>query len=331
MKAHTPVYRPILKHALETAWTHRELWPIAAVAGLAGTGAVVNDVLNQAKLAAALPTTDFSRTFENLHILKVYQDNLIFASPEQITVGTLILAAIAILIVLAIAASQQIMLRVAHKATVKKTRVELKEIRHELAHPRLFRFLGLDLLLKLMVANLMIATTVLVSNLNVAHVVSDAFFGGVFSIVAFCLALTLNVLVMLSLIGVARKDLGFSAAIGYAWNLYRTHWFICLEMSVILFAANFLISAAYDGTILALGVPAALSFLAALETGSLLAYVSVVTIVAVVVVAITLAFAGFATTFTYTAWIALAEKLDKRAITPRVVAHGSRFIDTFLS
>lgn len=331
MKAHVPVYRPILKHALETAWTHRELWPIAAVAGLAGTGAVVNDVLNQAKLAAALPSSDFSQIFENLRILKAYQENVIFATPEQITVGTIILVVVAASLALAIAASQQIMLRVAHRATIKKTRVELKEIRHELWHPRLFRFLGLDLLLKLMVANLMLATTVLVSSLNIATIFTDAFFGSIFSVMAFSLALTLNVLAMLSLIGVARKDLGFSAAITYAWKLYRGNWLLCLEMSALLFAINFLISAAYDGTILILGVPAALSFLGAVEAGSFATYVGLMALTALVVVAVTLAFAGFATTFTYTAWVALAEKLDKRAISPRMVEHGKRFVGNLRS
>jgi hypothetical protein len=327
MKVHVPIYRPILKHALETAWIHRELWPIAAVAGLAGTGAVINDVLNQAKLAAAIPTSNFSQAFANLHILGVYRDNLIFASPEQITAGTLILLGVALLVVIVIAACQQVMLRVAHGALRRKTHLSLSEIRHEFLHPRLLRFLSLDLFLKLMVANLMIATTVLVSQLNVGHIVSDAFFGVIFSAAALSLALTVNVLVMLALIGVARKDLSVGESLTAAWKLYRQHYVICLEMSVLLFAINFLISAAYDGTILVLGVPAAFSLLGAIEAGSFLTYITLMAVIALVVVTITLAFAGFATTFTYSAWTALVEQLDKKTITPRVVTHTKRFFE----
>lgn len=331
MKAHVSVYRPILKHALKTAWTHRELWPIAAVAGLAGTGAVVNDVLNQAKLIASLPTSNFSDSFGDLHILTVYKDNMIFASPEQVTIGTLILLAVGAGLVLSIAACQQIMLRTAHRAATNKTPLSLRALWTELAHPRLLRFLSLDLFLKVLVANIMIATTVLVGQLNVGHVISDAFFGVIFSTLAFCLALTVNVIIMLALIGVARKDLSFSKALVYAWNLYREHSFICLEMSMLLFAVNFFISAAYDAAILILGVPAALSFLGALESGSLITYIGVFAIVSLLVVTLTLAFAGFATTFTYSAWTALAEQLDKKAITPRVVAHSQRFFKSMRS
>lgn len=327
MKAHVPVYRPILKHALETAWIHRELWPIAAVAGLAGTGAVVNDVLNQAKLAASLPSSNFNEIFGNLHILGVYKDNLIFATPEELTFWTLILLSIAALIVVGVAACQQVMLRVAHGALKRKTHLSLTEIRHEFVHPRIFRVLALDLFLKLMVVNLMIATTVLVTSLNVGRIVSDAVFGVIFSASAFSLALTLNVIVMIALIGIARKDMSIGGSLSYAWNLYRKHSLICLEMSFLLFAINFLISAAYDGTILALGVPLVLSFITAIEAGSFLVYLGLVALTALLVVTITLAFAGFATTFTYSAWTALVEHLDKKTLTPRVIAHTKRFVE----
>jgi hypothetical protein len=327
MPAHKPFYRPLLKHALQTAWAHRELWPLAAIAGLAGTGAVVNDILNQAKLAASIPTNSFSQAFANLHILGVYRDNVIFASPEQITASTIILLFIAMLVVFAIAACQQIMLRVAHRAAAKKTPLTLSDFRRELMHPRLFRFIGLDLFLKLMVANLMIATTVLLGNLHVGTIISDAVFGTIFSAAAVSLALTLNVVVMLALINVARKDATVPEALTYAWKLYRKHPLICLEMSVLLFAVNFAISAAYDGTILVLGVPAVYSFAAAVQAGSLFGYVALTALATLVVVTVTLIFAGFMTTFTYAAWTALAEHLDKKTLTPRVVIHSQRLVE----
>lgn len=328
MKAHVPVYRPILKHALETAWVHRELWPIAAIAGLAGTGAVINDVLNQAKLAASIPTSRFSEAFANLHVLEIYKDNLIFASAHQVTIGTLVILALAAFILITIAACQQVMLRVAHGALKRKDHLSLTEIRHEFVHPRIFRFLALDLFLKLMIANLMIATTVLIASLDVGKIVSDAVFGIIFSAATFSLALSLNVLVMLALIGIARKDMSIGKSLAYAWNLYRQHSFICLEMSFLLFAVNFLVSAAYDGTIMALGVPAVMAFISALEAGSFITYIALFAVTAIIVVTLTLAFAGFATTFTYAAWTALAEHLDKKTLTPRVVVHTKRFLDT---
>lgn len=329
MLKHTPVYRPILKHALETAWTHRELWPLAAVAGLAGTGAVINDILNQAKLAVSIPTGNFSDAWHNSAALNAYKDQIILASPGQITLGTILLCLVAGLVLLAVAACQQIMLRVAHRAATKQAPITWKEVRRELLHPRLLRFLSLDLFLKLVVFNLMIATTILLSSLDIGAVVSDAFFGVIFSVLVFTLALSLNIIVMLALIGVARKDLSFANSLTYSFKLFRKHAWICLEMAGLLFAINFLISAAYNGTILVLGIPAAYSFLAALETGSSIVYFSLMAIVALLVATVTLAFAGFATTFTYSAWTALAEHLDKKSLAPRAVVHTKRFFQTF--
>lgn len=326
MQAHQPFYRPLFKRSLRTAWTHRELWPVAAIAGLAGTGAVVNDVLNQAKLAAEVPTSNFSQAFANLHVLSVYRDNVIFASPEQITISTLILLFIGVLIVFAVAACQQVMLRVAHRAMTNKAPLTFKAIRRELMHPRLLRFVGLDLFLKLMVINLMIATTVLLSQLHVGTIISDAVFGTIFSAAAVSIALSLNVVVMLALINVARKDASIAEALLSAWKLYRAHPLICLEMSLMLFAVNLLISIVYDGTILVLGVPAVYSFATALQAGSMFGYVGLVALATIIVVTVTLIFAGFSTTFTYAAWSGLAEHLDKKALVPRAIVHGQRLV-----
>ena len=327
MKAHVPVYRPILKHALETAWIHRELWPIAAVAGLAGTGAVVNDVLNHAKLAASFPSSRFSETFGNLHLFETYRDQIIVATTGQITLITLTLILMVILAAFVVAACQQVILRVAHLALKRKTHLSFAQIRQEFMHPRVFRFLSLDLLLKLMIVNLMIVGTWLISGLNIGQIVTDAVFGLIFSATILSLALTLNVLVVMALIGVARKDLGLAESLTYAWRAYRRHSVIFLEMSLLLFAVNFLISSAYDGTILVLGVTATLGFMAALASGSFPVYLCLVALTGLIAVVITLAFAGFATTFTYSAWAALAERLEKTTITPRVVVHGQRMFE----
>ena len=327
MKTHTPVYRPILKHALETAWHHRELWPVAALAGLAGTGAVINDVIQQAKLAAALPRSSFLDLFGNLRILKVYEENVVLATPEQITLASIGLIVAFILLATLVVACQQIILRTAHRAATKKTRLTWREMAKELWHPRLLRFFTLDIFLKLMGANLMIATTVLVGNLQASTIVADAFFGTIFSAAALSLTLTLNVVVMLALVGVARRDYGLSEALMYAWKLYRKHPVICLEMSLLLFAVNFAMSAAYDGAILVLGVPALYSFAGAVQAGSLVNYLIISAIASLIVVTVTVAFAGFATTFTYATWTALAEYLDKRKVVPRVVIHTKRFVE----
>ncbi|MFZ2681798.1 MAG: hypothetical protein WAZ14_01765 [Patescibacteria group bacterium] len=326
MKVHIPIYRPILKHALDTAWIHRELWPIAAIAGLAGTGSVINDVLNQAKLVSSIPDSSFNQIFGNLHVLGVYRDNLLSASAGQITVATLGILGLSLVLAVTIASCQQLMLGVAHAALKSKKHLTLRDLASEFKPKKVLRFLQLDLILKLLVANITIGTTLLVASLNVGHVISDAVFGVIFTSFAIALALTINILIMVALVSVTKHNSTMSEALFSAWKLLRRYPAVCLEMTAVLFAVNFTMSAAYSGVILLLGVPAVLGFTAALNTGSLLLYLLVLTASILIAVTVTLAFAGFTTTFTYSAWTALVEQLSKKSITPRSVVHTKRLL-----
>ncbi len=326
MPRHIPVYRPILLHALKTAWHHRELWPIAAIAGVAGTGSVVNDLLRQAKIATTIPAIINWLDAQRIYLLETYEQQIILSSPLEAVIGTFLLFGSVIAIALLVVACQQILLRISHRAATKKRAFSFGELKRELIHPRILRFLTLDVLLRVVVGNIMLASALLVSSLNTSYILADAIFGTLFSAFAISLALTANVVVMLSLIGIARADATVPQALRYAWQTYRASPMICLEMSALLFAVNFLISLAFDGFIVLLGAPVVLAFTAVLSGGSFTTFVALTTLVVLLVLFITIAIFGFSTTFTYAAWTALAEYLAKRKVEPRVLAHSRRLM-----
>ena len=324
MPRHIPVYRPILLHSLKTAWHHRELWPIAAIAGVAGTGAVVNDLLRQAKIATTIPALMTWLDTQRTYVLESYQSQILIATPTQAVLMSLILIFSVIAIVLLVVACQQILLRVVHRAATKKKALRFGELRKEILHPRIFRFVTLDLLLKVLVSNIMLGSALLLSFLNSSTILADAVFGTIFSAMAISLALTLNVIIMLALIGVARGNDSVIDSIIFAWRMYRANPLICLEMSALLFAINFVISVLFDGLIVIIGAPAVLAFAAVLSGGSFASFVALTVVIVLIVMFVTIATAGFATTFTYAAWTALAEYLTKRKVTPRMLAHSQR-------
>lgn len=326
MPRHIPVYRPILLHSLKTAWHHRELWPIAAIAGLAGSGAVINDLLRQAKIATTIPTLMTWLDVQRAYVLESYQSQILISTPLQAVIMSLLLIFGALTVVLLVVACQQVLLRVAHRAATKKRQLSFGELKKELLHPRILRFLTLDLLLKVLVSNVMLGSALLISFLNTSDILADAIFGTIFSAMAISVALTLNVVIMLSLIGVARTDATVTDALTFAWRLYRANPLICLEMSALLFAVNFAISAIFDGLVVLLGAPAILAFAAVLSGGSFGGFVALTTVVVLIVLFLIIATAGFATTFTYTAWTALAEYLAKRKVVPRMLAHSQRML-----
>jgi hypothetical protein len=326
MSKHVPIYRPIFKQALHTAWKHRELWPIAAVAGLAGTGVVINDLLNQAKLATALPTTGLRGLIANQQFFTSAWEQIYQVSLSSLTLSIVLSLLATIAIIYLVIACQQVMLRVVHTAMKRKSHLHWPEIREAFVHPRTWRFFTLDVFVKLFVSNLMIAASTLLVFIRVNMTFFDGLFGTIFMATVVALALVVNILVMLALIGVTRQDLSLAQALSYAWQTFKQHAAICLEMSVMLFGLNFLISTAYHGTLVIMGVPTVFTFIAALTTGSMVIYSVLVAIVAALFLTVTIAFAGFATTFTYATWVDLAERISKKAVTPRVVSHTKQLM-----
>lgn len=321
MSKHVPIYRPIFKQALGTAWKHRELWPIAAIAGIAGTGVVINDLLSQAKLATALPASGLRGLIANQKLVSLSWDQVFHVSLSNLTLSAVIALVVVVALLYVIIACQQVMLRVVHGAMKRSSHLHWPELKQAFLHPRTWRFFTLDLATKLFVTNLMIAASTLLILLRVNMNIFDGLFGVIFMTGVVTIALSVNILVMLALIGVTRQDLSLGQALSYAWHTYTNNTAVCLEMSMMLFGINFLLSTAYQGTLVIMGIPTVFTFVAALTSGSWVLYSLLVAIVAALFLTITLAFAGFATTFTYATWVDLAERLSKKTVTPRMIAH----------
>lgn len=330
MKAPQPLYRPILKKALDTAWFHRELWPVAAIAGIAGTGTVLNDLLSQGKNAFAFPEYSATEFFGFMHFLKLYFSYLVHADATNAVGSFLIFLGVVILGAVCVIGAQHVILRTIHRAANEKEHLSGKELIKEMRHPRFGRLLALNFFFKLMIANLLIAAGLLLRDLETSSVFWDAFFGLIFAMIAVSLTFSLNVMAVFSLITVTKSDATLYEAVATAYKTLRSHPLVCLEMSTLLFGMNFLFTVAYISIIIFSAWPLLLLFTAALSAGSM-ALISFGTVLTVLLfLTFSIAFAGFVTTFTYSAWTELSYKiLRAKKVHPRLHLHGKRLMEHF--
>jgi hypothetical protein len=331
MKEEAAVYRPILKHAFQTAWFHRELWPLAAFAGLLGTGTIFNDLLTQAEKGLSLPKESAFEYFGLLQFIKVYFSYLLKADPTNAIGSFLLFAGVGILFLTIVIAAQHAILRTVHRASAKKAHIKATELVKEMRHPRFSHLILINLAFKLLIGNLLIATGLLIAELQINYVVADAFFGMIFAVTCIALAFTLNVIAMLSLIETTKhEEVTLFEALENAYKTFRAHPLVCLEMSAVLFGLNFLLTIGYVVTLILGAVPAILLFLTALKTGSTLLMSIGTSAVIFLFIVFSIAVAGFVTTFTYSAWMELSYKIARtKVVRPRLHLHGKRLLKHF--
>ena len=325
MKSDQPLYRPIILRALKTAWLHKELWPIAAIAGIAGTGTVLNDILTQGNGALAFPETG-GGAFSFISFLQIYFGYLVAATPQTAMASFFLFSLVVCFIVWVITTAQHVILRAIHRATQLKKRLSFRELLTEAERPRIIRLFVINIFFKLLIVNSLLVGSLLLHGLNTSTVIADAFFGFIFAFLIVAVVFALNVLEVFSLIQVAKANDGIVDAIQDAWKMFSNHKAVSLEMSAVLFGINFLMTVGYILGIVIISVPFLFLFGLAIGSGSLTAVSAVSLSLVVTFITVTIAMAGFVTTFTLSAWTELVYKLSKAKspVHARLHKHGAR-------
>lgn len=331
MKREEPLYRPIILRALKTAWYHKELWAIAALAGILGTGTVLNDFLAQVRNALLFPNGETVMSTDFLIVLKFYFGSLVNADPHNIIASFLIFFGAAVLLVALVICAQHTILRTVHRAANNKTPVKSTLLLKEMSHPRFRRLLIINAFFKLVIANLLIVSTLLLLSLRGDYIIADLLFGGLFAVIAITMTFSLNILAVLSLIAATRDDVNTIDALEEALETLKEHPAICFEMSTILFAMNFFFTICYILGLIVVAPLAILIFTSVLANGTLFAVSMVSVLTLVYFLTFTIAFGGFTTTFTYSAWTELSYKIMKarKKLKPRIHHHSRQLLEHF--
>lgn len=327
-------FRPLIANAVAQAWHHRELWPIAAVAGLAGIGAGVNDVLTQARLASLIPSgADPKTLLGDVSFLSETLKSIAAQEPQTIALVTLFLCALICIGGGILAWCQHILLRVSHHAILKKEPLSLQELGKDATHPQIFRILTIDLFIKILIINVLILSGRLIAMLHPTTSFFDAFFGIIFSTVTLGIAFLLNILGILALIAIIKEKAPVGKSLEKGWEIIRKNPVACSELALLLFAVTFAISLiAITGLILigSLSIP---FFNLMINEGTLLGMTLVTLGTALVGTTCAVGIAGFSTLITYLSWTAFYESCTSKKTTKisRGKIHIKRTLTHFFS
>jgi len=309
-------FRSILGSAITHAWHHRELWPIAAIAGLVGIGAGINDVLTQARLSSTIPSANQLGSFENVQFIHELFGGITLQGPYAIAISTVVVLAFALAGAALIAWCQHIVLRASHHAIANNAPLTINQLAKDAAHPRILRILTVDVLIKILIINIAMFSGILIAKLQPHKQFFDALFGTIFSTSAIFLAFAVNVWGILALIHIIKKNLSVIRALEASWLFMKKHPIACIELSIMLFAVTLAVSVLAITGLIFIG-SISIPLLSILISQGTLTGMTLITFITVLFGATwAVAMAGFSTLITYLSWANIEELLSTQKKTP---------------
>jgi len=309
-------YRSLLKPALAIAWKHKYLWFLGLFASLAATSGsweyqILVKNLNQGLVDGSY--FQLNNIFALGELVKGFcQGFANLFSYDLVTILnalTLLLITIIILIIfiwLAIVC-QAALVNNAKKILALKKPLTTPSLRFSLteSHRHFWSVLGLNFLIKILIS----AAFFVVSLPLLLMVISDANILMVFYVILFVIfipvATSLSLMLKYSIAYNVLDKASFIGSIEKGWRLFKKNWLVSLEMAIILFVINFVIS----GVLLLL---MSLFLLPLLLLGLMFNIISLIVVIMLIMLILIILVGSFLTTFQITTWTNLFLRLKEK-------------------
>lgn len=295
------------------------MWFIAALAGLANTGTVLESVYRlfyDRHPETSVSLSSFGRWLQDQPIAGRFAQSLIAMPMSELLFVLFILCLILIAIAIAIFGAQQLTILTATRAASSEEPLPTRALINSLSHLHFIRLVALNGLGAVALLIVYGACGLLVETLATGNLTTDFFILLATYGLALPLAFAINLFTILSVIESVRRDEGILAAIQSALKALHNHWLMGLEVAALLFLVNLALSTIVLSVIL--GVTFFLSILSAtaiagdhLFLGAFVAMFS-----ASIATAAFLCYGGFITLFNYTTWAQFLKELERKSILP---------------
>ena len=312
-------YTKLIGRSLKIAWQHPELWLIGAAAGFATTGASFNHLFKtflRIRPADQINFDTIRNVLDGVPWLVEYVKDLFLLGPTRISLTILVMIVVAVLATIIVIGAQQLLLWSVDKYGKSKKKFTYKKIFSALNHWHFWRIFAVDALVYLLTIILLcLAALVLTPLLSTSASLNFVIYLAVYAVLL-PLAFLINIIGMLTLVTVVRRNEGIGEAFMHSVKIFRKHWLVALETALVIFLANGL------GTILlilALSVYAGFIVLLVLSSMSISSIIlmGVITFLGVLGgVFLIVAYGGFITTFNYSMWTQLTNRLERYGLVP---------------
>lgn len=285
------IYRPILKQALITAWTRKELWFFGLFAALLNTGSIIDTlalVFGQAGAAKSSSIIDYLQTFSLL--------------PEgrRLVTATIFLVGGALLFLLSVNGQASLF----HHLKQKGCRIQWW-------HPSPL-ILGRLLLLNVSARLILMSFGGITGSILAFAATTDIGVNTLLTFAALILFLPLGLLVgaisLIAMVEITLQKKTLITSIVDAYTIVEHHGVAILETAILLFLSTLLGTLILICLFVVLTIPYLLLLLVALLANSLVLWTSLTLLGMVAGITIILLFGGFMTSFIYTTWYLVYQK-----------------------
>lgn len=315
------LYRPVLAEAGRFAWRHKNLWIFGLFAAFIMSGGVYDVVARSwsgalaKKTALALP---YEFSVPDLEaVLRAGAGNVTLALPPALWLALIVAAfLLAAGIWLAVTAQGALV----WSARIWKTRAPTVKSSWRAGLAHFWPILAVDAASKLLIFLVVAATALPAGKLLLAHVSTQAF--GIYLaafLVAIPLALTIMLLAIFTVAGIVIHEEGLMRSVRRAWQTFRAHWIVSLEMAAIVLLIDFLVALGMVFVFFLLAVPFTLALGAVKLYGSAAAFAVVITLAVVVVLGAVAVIGSALTTFRYAAWTRLYLRLESPGVSAKII------------
>ena len=315
-------YSLLIKKAMQTAWSHKELWVFAFVASFANSGAIFSNVvvaLSQLQPASSVNSEILRTNLENIPVLATWVYKILSLNINQFSLIIILVVLIMIGSFIVVLGSQQFLLFGIHRSARRKKHVSLSELSKEVKHLHVLRLFAVNALVYLSLTIILTGSAIPLSLLLAEGQVAHNFFVFTgFYLLLFPIAFALNVLGIFSIINIVRRDEGIVDAMHHSLKLLKKNWLVLFEMSLLVFAINVILIFGAVLLLIIFGVIYSILAFATLSSGTTLLLTIISGFSILLAITISVAYFGMIVTFNYSVWMLLSEKLDRSGIMPTI-------------
>jgi hypothetical protein len=313
------VYETFITRAWKTTHDHKELWFFGILTSWIASGSILITVIRQilhVRPASEVTVSSLEYALAGEPIITSFAKNLIALSTPQFLLTISLMIFLAIVLVIITIGAQQVLVNGVHRSARKKKHLTAAQLLAELKHLHFWRLFALNALV--IIATLIITS---LASLLLSALISESLtlnflvYIGIYAVTLPPLLLA-NIMGMSSIIHMIRKDTSIDEALHYGYHIIKKHWLVALELSIILLFIN-AVAAIIVGIVLAVLVFIMTSvFFAALFSGSVFLTTLVGALTFILGIGTIVFITGIITTFNYSAWTYMLERLDRFHIVP---------------
>ncbi len=314
-------YLTIFKKAFTTTIRHKELWVFGIFAAIINNGAVfhrVFDIFWKLQPADKIGMDMVGKKISNMPWIVNYIETTIQTDAWRATIMIFGLVVLFSLIAFIIISSQQILIIGVHRSAKRRKKLNLKKLLKQLSHGKFWSIFATDAITIIATIIILGISTFPLALLINGNIATDKIILLAFYIILLPIIFCINIIAMLTLINIVRHGNHLIHALMHTLRILKKHWLVSIEVSALLFAINIIFGLMVLLITMIVIIPIGLLGAVLMGIGWTSSVIFFTITAGLISFIATILYTGTITTFNYSTWMELSEKLERKSIIPAI-------------